>query len=123
MKINICLEGDKMIPGMGRMNPAQMQKMMKQLGIQNEEIDANRVVFELNDGSKLVFDNPSVSAVNMQGQKTYTVMGEAHEEEAGLPEEDVKMVMEQAGVSKEEAEEALEEAEGNIAGAIVKLKK
>ncbi|MCR4335332.1 MAG: nascent polypeptide-associated complex protein [archaeon] len=111
-----------MFPGMGGMDPRKMKMMMKQLGIKNEDIDAKRVIFELENG-RLIIDNPQVSAIDMQGQKTYTVMGEAREEQGGIPEEDIKMVCEQAGVSEEEAKTALEEADGDIAEAISKLKK
>lgn len=110
-----------MFPGLGGMNPKNMQKMMKQLGIKTEELAANKVVFEL-DGKKLVIDNPAVTVMIVQGKKTYTVMGEAKEESAGLPEEDVKMVAGQAGVSEEKARKALEESNGDIAEAITKLK-
>lgn len=110
-----------MFPGMGGMNPRDMQRMMKQLGIKSEELDVKRVVFELS-GKKLVIDSPNVSAVEMGGQKTYTVMGEAREEAGGVPDEDVKLVMEQAGCSKKEAAAALKEADGDIAEAISKLK-
>ena len=112
-----------MLPGLGGMNPRDMQRMMKQLGIKSEELDVKRVVFEL-AGKKLVIDSPNVSAVEMGGQKTYTVMGEAREEAAavGVPEGDVKLVMEQAGCSKKEAEAALKGTNGDIAEAIAKLK-
>ncbi len=112
-----------MLPGLGGMNPRDMQRMMKQLGIKSEELDVKRVVFELS-GKKLVIDSPNVSAVEMGGQKTYTVMGEAREEAGpvGVLEGDVKLVMEQAGCSKKEAEAALKETNGDLAEAIAKLK-
>ena len=75
-----------MFPGMGGMDPRKMKMMMKQLGIKSEEIDAKRVIFEL-DNSKLVIENPQVSAINMQGQKTYTVVGEEVEEKS-VPADD-----------------------------------
>jgi nascent polypeptide-associated complex subunit alpha len=107
-------------PGMGGMDPRRMKMLMKQMGIKNEEIDAKRVIFEL-DGKRLVIENPSVSAIEMQGQKTYTVAGNA-KEESSIPEEDIKMVSEQASVSAEEAKKSLEETNGDIAEAIAKLK-
>ncbi len=113
-----------MLPGMGGMNPRDMQRMMKQLGIKSEELEVKRVVFEMG-GKKLVIDSPNVSAVEMGGQKTYTVMGEAREEAGGsegAPEEDLRLVMEQAGCSKKEAAAALKETDGDIAEAISKLK-
>ena len=105
-----------MLPGMRGINPKQMQKMMKQMGIKSEEIDAKRVVFEL-EGRQLIIDEPNVTAINMQGQKTYTVIGEAREEKAGIPEEDIRMVMEQAKVDRKKAEGALRKNEGDIAEA------
>lgn len=112
-----------MFPGMGKMNPKQMQGMLKQFGIKTEEVDAKRVIFELENGKKLVVDNPAVTAMVMQGHKTFTVMGDAKEEagEASIPDADVKMVAEQAKVSKEKARKALEDSEGDIAEAISSL--
>jgi len=108
---------------MGKINPKQMQSMMKQFGIKTEEISAKRVIFEL-EGKKIVIEQPNVSAMTMQGQKTYTVMGGKEiEEKGGVPEEDIRMVAEQAGASGEKAKKALEESNGDIAEAIMKLKK
>ena len=56
-----------MLPGFGKLDPKKMQGMMKQLGIKQEEIEANRVVIETNQGN-IVFDNPNVVKINMQGQ-------------------------------------------------------
>ena len=113
-----------MFPGMGKMNPRQMQAMLKQFGIKSEEVKAKRVVFELENG-KVVIENPQVTAMDVQGQKTYTVMGEAREEKGVLevPEEDIQMVMDQTGASKEDALNALKECNGDIAEAIARLKK
>ncbi len=110
-----------MFPGLGKINPKQMQAMMKQFGIKTEEINAKRVIFELED-KKLVIEEPQVSAMIVQGQKTYTVIGKETTEES-VPEQDIKMVSEQAKCSPAEAKKALEETNGNIAEAIIKLKK
>jgi len=105
----------------GGMNPRNMGRMMKQMGIKNEEINASKVIIET-DGKKLVFKNPSVQLMEMQGQKTYTIIGNPTIE-SEISEEDIKMVMEQTEVTKEEAEDALKESDGDIASAILKLKK
>src|SRR3989344_6523675 len=107
-----------MFPGMGGMDPRRMKMMMKQMGIKQEDINATRVIFELENG-KIIIENPTVSAIEMQGQKTYTVTGNAVEEKT-IPEEDVKMVAEQAKVSEKNARKALEESDGDIAEAISK---
>ena len=60
------------------------------------------MVFELADGSKLIIENPNVTAMNAQGQKIYSVTGEAKEEK-GINEEDLKMVIEQSNAGREEA--------------------
>jgi nascent polypeptide-associated complex subunit alpha len=105
----------------GGVNPKQMGQMMKKFGIKNEEIDAKQVVILLNSGKKLVIDNPQVQSIEMQGNKTYTIAGNAREE-SGVPDEDVTMVAESAGVSKEKAKEALTKSNGDIAAAIIALK-
>lgn len=110
-----------MFPGMGGMNPRQMQQMMKQLGIKSSELDAKKVTIELKNGNNIVFDEPSVSAIDMHGKKTYTLMG-SEREEKGISEEDVKIVAEQTGAAEKEARKALEET-GDLAEAIMKLKK
>lgn len=108
------------------MNPAQMKAMMRQLGIKSEDLDVRRVTIELTDGVKLVFDSPQVNAVDMKGNKTYTITGDAREERgpaSAFTEEDVNMVAEQADVSKDAARNALEENDGDLAAAIAALKK
>jgi len=107
-----------MLPGM---DPKNMQKMMKQMGIKSNEIDSTKVTIELKDGGRLVVFEPQVIQIEMQGQKTLQVSGKVSEEqEAG--EDDIKMVMESAGCSREEAINALKETNGDIAEAILKLK-
>lgn len=111
-----------MFPGMGRVNPKQLQAMMRQMGIDTKEIQAERVVIELAD-KKIVIESPSVSVVTAQGKKTYTVMGEEKEELKGFPKEDIEMVASSAGVSEEKARQVLKETSGDLAEAISRLKK
>lgn len=107
---------------MGRVNPKQIQAMMKSMGIDSRELEAERVIFELKD-KRLVIENPAVSVVTAQGQKTYTVMGAEKEESRGIPQEDIEMVATSANVSKEKAKQALQETNGDLAEAISRLKK
>lgn len=105
------------------MNPAKMQGMMKKMGISQTQLNVNRVVFEMAD-KNLVIDDPSVIRVMMQGQETYQVSGEAEEEAAeSFSNEDVEMVVSQTGKSEDAARSALEESDGDIAEAIMNLKK
>ena len=105
-----------MFPGI---NPKKMQAMMKQLGIAQEEIDANRVIIEKNDG-RIIIDNPSVVKINMQGQENFQISGDVSEEET-ISEDDVKMVVEKTGKTEDEAKEALEKSGGDITEAIMGL--
>ena len=61
----------------------------------------------------------------MMGQQTWQVLGDAREESLEsapeISDEDVATVMEQTGVSEEEARAAIEEADGDLAAAILKL--
>ncbi len=106
----------------GGVNPKQMSQMMKQFGIKNQELDAKEVIITLGNGNKIVFDKPQIQCIEMRGEKTYTIAG-ATREVSGVPQEDIDMVAEAAGVSKEEAKKALIESNGDIAEAILKLKK
>jgi nascent polypeptide-associated complex subunit alpha len=112
-----------MFPGM---NPRKMQQMMKRMGIQQSEIPATEVIIKTPE-KELVITNPMVSKVNMMGQETFQIVGQVEEKAiSSLPEineEDIKTVMEQTGVTKEEAEKAINETNGNLAEAILKLKK
>ncbi len=100
-------------------DPKKMKGMMKQLGINQEDVSAKRVIIEQEDG-KIVIDNPSVQKIKMQGQESWQIVGEAREEALGVSEEDIKLVMEKTGATKEKAKAALEETK-DIAEAIVKL--
>ena len=103
----------------GGFDPKKMKSMMKQLGINQEEVSAKKVIIEREDG-RTIIDNPSVQKIKMQGQETWQIAGEAHEESLGVAEEDVKLVMEKTGTTREKAKKVLEET-GDIAEAIVKL--
>lgn len=118
-----------MMPG-GRMNPKQMKAMMKRMGINQEEIaDVEEVVIKTKT-KEIVFKEVSVTAVTVQGQKSYQLVGvpqererrrDEREEEGYIPAEDLKLVMEQTGCSAKEARKALEETDGAPAEAILKL--
>lgn len=107
---------------LGGMNPKMMKMAMKKMGIKQEEIDAIEVIIKLKD-KELVFRNPSVSKVDAMGQETYSVVGSPEVRDLEkFSSDDVKMIVEQAGCSEAEAKKALDET-GDIAEAILKLKK
>ena len=104
----------------GGMDINKMQKMMKQMGIDSTEIKAKRVIIEKED-ENIIISNPTITQIEMGGQKSFQIAGDISTE-GKTRDEDVSMVMEKAGVSREDAEKALKEAGGDIAEAIMKLK-
>ena len=108
------------------MNPRKMQQMMKQMGIQQVDIPATEVIIK-SEGKEIIISNPTVAKVNMMGQETFQISGDIAERESSaaleISEEDVITVMEQAHVDKATAKKALEEADGDLAEAIMNLQK
>ncbi len=110
-----------MLGGLGGMNPAQMKKLMQQMGIKNVDIPAKRVVIEKEDGL-LVIENPQVVMIEMGGNKTFQVNGDVQEKATTQEEKsDVEIVAEKTGCTKQEAEKALANSNGDIAEAIMSL--
>ncbi|MFB6071860.1 MAG: nascent polypeptide-associated complex protein [Halobacterium sp.] len=129
--------------GGGGMNPRKMKQMMEQMGIDVDEIDASEVVIKQADGTELVFSDPDVTKMDARGQETYQIIGEPSEREAaeleaggesggeeadgtdaggeGIPQGDVDIVVQRTGASEDEARDALEAADGDLAAAIDRL--
>src|SRR3989344_4290330 len=90
------------------LDPKKMQAVMKQMGIAQEEIDANRVVIECDD-KNIIINNPSVIKIKMQRQSNFQISGDISEENLEEDsEEDIKTIMEKTGCSEEDAKQALE---------------
>jgi len=106
------------------LNNRQIQGAMKRMGIAQTEIAAKEVTIRL-ENSEIIITEPQVLKVNMMGQQTYQITGNAVERilstEPEINDEDVKTVMEQTGVTKEEALSAIKDAKGNLAEAILQL--
>lgn len=107
----------------GRINPKQMNQMMKRLGINVKTIEKVEKVIIQTDEKEYVFNNAEVTLMEMQGQKTFQIIGEPtiKDREESTINDDVKLVMEQTGKSEKEARKALEKTNGDIAEAILKL--
>ncbi len=105
------------------MNIQQMKKMMKQMGINIEEINATEVIIRT-PNEDLIFKNPSVTKVSGRGMEVFQVIGSYEVvKKVEISEEDVKLIMEQANVDEETARKALMEANGDLAEALMKLQK
>jgi nascent polypeptide-associated complex subunit alpha len=126
-----------MIPG-GPRNQRQMEMMMRRLGMTSEPVADVEEVIVRTRTKEHVFAQPEVTVLTVQGVRTYQVVGqpvirargsvgapaaarELPAAPAGPPEEDVRLVMDQANVSREEAVEALRQAHGEPAEAIMKI--
>jgi nascent polypeptide-associated complex subunit alpha len=106
-----------MLPGI---DPKKMQGLMKQMGISQDEIDANRVIIETED-KNIIIENPSVVKIKMQGQISFQISGDVTEEQIDSTEEDIKTIMEKTGCSEEQAKDALEKANNDLTEAILSL--
>ena len=121
--------------GGGGLNPRKMKQMMKQMGIDVEEIDAEEVVIRTAE-EDLVFEAAEVTKMDAQGQETYQIVGEPDVRESdsvddgadaddqaqgGVPDDDVEIVAMRADVPESDAREALEDVDGDLAAAIARL--
>ncbi|MEM4589817.1 MAG: nascent polypeptide-associated complex protein [Candidatus Micrarchaeia archaeon] len=105
-----------------QIDPRQLQRMMKQMGIDTEEISANRVIIEQDD-KKIILNDPKIIKINAKGDISFQISAEEIKEEMIVSKEDIELVSKQAGVDEETARKALEESNGDVAEAIMKLKK
>ncbi len=128
----------------GGMDPKKMKALMKSMGIAQEELRGVIEVIIRTRTKDLVFKEPTVVEVRAQGTRTYQISGKvveqppggaltaaapsgrptAHEappEPSEFPEDDVKLVMEQASSSRERAIGALRACDGSPAEAILSL--
>ena len=107
----------------GRMNPRQMNQMMKRLGINVKDIENVEKVIIQTDKYEYIFDNAEVTMMDAQGQKTYQIIGRPRiiEKKEEIPKGDIELVAKQTGKNLQEAKKALEETKGDIAEAIIKL--
>jgi nascent polypeptide-associated complex subunit alpha len=120
--------GAKMIPGMGKVSPKQMERLMRRMGMQVKEIPQVREVIIKTAETNWIFKAPQVTILHTPSGDIYQLSGakpqivEKEEEgEEEVKEEDIKLVMEQAKVSEEKAREALKANKGDIAKAIINL--
>ena len=105
-------------------------RMMQKMGMDTKSLDDVQDVTIRTSDRKIIIEEPSVMSISMQGQNMFQVTGGTIKEEiitsdtkVTIPEEDVKMVAEQANVSMDDAKKALEGSGGDLAEAIVSLKK
>jgi nascent polypeptide-associated complex subunit alpha len=122
-----------MLPG--ARNPRQIELAMRRMGMTTEPIPGVEEVIVRTAKAEHVFRAPEVTILTVQGVRTYQVVGTpevrartsggpapaAPAAPAGPPDEDIRLVMEQANVSREEAIEALLGTNGAPAEAILRI--
>jgi len=148
--------GDYMFPGLGGlggrggMSPRKMKGMLKNMGINIEELEnVIEVVIRMPD-REIVLSNASVAIMDAHGQRSYQISGDASErfptggsgqtvgqteassegrkpsegpseEPVQIPDSDVELVAAQTGQPADRARAAREESGGDLAAAIMKL--
>ena len=123
---------------MTRMDSRRARRMMKQMGMNMNELDFVKRVILQGDSKEIVIEGAQVTSINVQGTKMYQVAGgteterkpqtgaateaaPAEEAKLVIPEEDILLVAQQANVSIDKARAALEANDGDLAQAIIKL--
>lgn len=112
------------------MNPRELRRAMKRMGINVEELKGVKSVIIVLEDKEIILQKPQIMVMKVQGQKIYQIAATKEEiaevkeekiEEVKFSEEDIAFVMEQAGVSRDKAIEALNKSGGDIAEAILLL--
>jgi len=119
--------------------------MMKKMGIEQKDVeDVKEVIIRFSD-KEWVIKNPQVAMIKQAGSETYQIGGSKTERglsgtsaakvedvsvdeetpapEIEIPMEDAALVAGQTGVDIETAKEALKETDGDLAAAILKLRR
>ncbi|MDA4128375.1 MAG: nascent polypeptide-associated complex protein [Thaumarchaeota archaeon] len=106
------------------MGDRQTRRMMERMGIDMKEIPDVEEVIIRTASKEIHVHNATVSEVNAQGNRIFQVAGEVEEsqvEKETFNEEDILLVQQQASVTRERAVAALQESDGEVARAILKL--
>jgi nascent polypeptide-associated complex subunit alpha len=117
--------------GRGGMSPKKMKGMLKNMGIDIEELEnVTEVIIRMPD-KEIVIENASVAIMDAHGVKSFQISGDSRERsisdaaevepELVILDSDVELVVAQTGANAEEAKTALLEAKGDLAAAIMSL--
>ncbi len=129
--------------GFRGMSPKQMARMMKKMGIEQKEIDGVKEVIIRFADKEWIISNVQLTVVKQAGSESFQVAGtkserglsgsvESKPEETPevevekkieIPMEDAALVASQTGVDIQVAKQALEETGGDLAAAILKLRR
>jgi nascent polypeptide-associated complex subunit alpha len=107
-----------------KLDDRKTRRMMDRMGINMKEIEGVEEVIIKTSSKDIHIHGAQVSEVIAQGSRIFQVMGEVEEvekERKKFSEEDILLVQQQANVTKEKAVVALEESDGEVAKAILRL--
>jgi len=107
-----------------KLGDRQTRRMMDRMGINMKEIPDVEEVIIRTSSKDIHILSASVSEVNAQGSRIFQVMGEVEEVEKQrkkFSEEDILLVQQQSNATREKAVAALEESDGEVAKAILRL--
>ena len=103
----------------------QMRRMMDKMGLDMQEIPNVQEVIIKTDKKEIILSKPQVTEMKSKDNSIFTVTAESYEEKELevqiFSDEDIALVCQQANVDEETAKNALAEAEGDLARAILLL--
>ena len=103
----------------------QTRRLLERMGVNLSPIPDVEEVIIRTATKDIVVKGAEVAEVTVKGTRMFQVSGseveEMPREKPAFSEEDVLLVAQQAGVSKERAAEALAESDGDLARAILRL--
>jgi nascent polypeptide-associated complex subunit alpha len=116
------------------MSPKKMKGMLKNMGINIDELEnVSEVIIRMPD-KEIVITNPSVAIMDSHGTRSFQISGDeterapvrvgqetVKEPPIEIPDSDVQLVAAQTGANLPEAKAALQEAKGDLAAAIIRL--
>lgn len=111
---------------MPNIDPRTLKTMMSRMGIKSNEIPALRVIIEGAD-KDIIIEDPQVVSIEAQGSVSFQISGNIVEKEKSqkieISQDDINTVKEQTGINDDQkVRSVLEETNGDIAEAIMKLK-
>ena len=109
----------------GRGGNRQMRRMMDKMGMDMEEVNNVQEVIIKTDKKEIIINKPAVTEMKTKDSSIFQVVAESYEEKElevqKFSDEDISLVCQQANVDEETAKNALNDAEGDLARAILML--
>jgi len=117
-------------------SPRELEKILKRMGIKVEEVNVAYVELKLKNGETIRINSPTVALMRMPNKVlVYQIQAAEGSVQKVAPaaapatseyqpsEEDIALLIEQTGASREEAIKALVETKGDLVQAAMKLLK